>query len=199
MLPHMAEPSFRMSSQAFTNDCSTRLRCRANTLAMKSPRLILLLGIVAVLCTSCSRQTVTASLQRDAEAISALRLDLDAATNARDAERVVGLFTTDAVYLEPDAREVVGRSALTAVLQKAYGQSTSAPEGRRTAQEVKVAGEWAFEWGRLEAVRPALGPSDTLINGKYLHVYQRQADGTWKIARASYNANPPEKGRLAVK
>lgn len=159
----------------------------------------LIIGIIAVLCTACSRKANPASIQRDIAALSALRLDLDAAINAGDGERVAALFTHDAVYLEPDAPAVIGRTALTTLLQTAYGTtSSSRPKGRRTAHEVKVAGDWAFEWGQLEAIRPEVGGPSTWIDGKYLHVYQRQDNGRWEIARASYNANPPET-RLASK
>jgi uncharacterized protein (TIGR02246 family) len=159
---------------------------------MKSPYLIL--GLFAVLFTA-----PTASIQRDGPAISALRLALDAAVNARDAEGVSALFTSDAVYLEPAEREVTGRGALKSLLQKAYGQSSSAPKVRRTAQEVQFAGDWAFEWGRVEAIRPFVGGPSTWIDGKYLHVYQRQIEGGWRIARASYTPSPPEKTQLASK
>jgi uncharacterized protein (TIGR02246 family) len=156
----------------------------------------LYLGLFALLGAACSRLDTT---QRDVAAISAVRAGLDEAIVARDAAKVVGLFTDDAVYMQPEEREVVGRNALMTFLQDAYTQPGPAPKGRRVPSEVQVAGVWAFEWGRVEAIRPATGGADTWVDGKYLHVYHRQSDGRWKIARASYTSNPPQQARLAAR
>ena len=52
------------------------------------------------------------------------------------------------------------------------------------AEETVVAGDWAWEWGHLSgSTRPIHGGQATELDGKYFYVYQRQTDGSWKIAR----------------
>ena len=159
----------------------------------------LCIGLLAIVGAACSRLAPDSSVKRDVAAISEVRSQLDAAIIARDADRVSNLFTKDSVYLPPDEREVVGRSALNAFLSEAYSRPGPASKSRRVVSEVKVTGDWAFEWGQVESIRPKTGGPDTWIDGKYLHVYQRAEDGKWQIARASYNANPPVSARLAAK
>lgn len=159
----------------------------------------LCLGLVLIACTACSRFDTVATSNRDLASISAVRSELDAAIAASDADRVAALFAHDTVYLPPGEREIVGNEALRIYLQKAYGASGSSAQGRRVASDVQIAGDWAFEWGQVETIQPPDGGYKQWVDGKYLHVYHRDSSGTWRIARASYNANPLSTASLASK
>jgi uncharacterized protein (TIGR02246 family) len=160
---------------------------------MKNRYLVLTLVLVGAGCSQALRKTGSTD---DVAALNALRAELDAATAAQDASRVAGLFTAEAVYLPPGEREVVGRDALVAHLQEAYVAPAPSFQPRRTPGDLKIAGDWAFEWGQLAAALPPSGGPTQWTDGKYLHVYQRE--GTrWRIARASYNANPTQMREVA--
>ena len=155
------------------------------------------LVVVAAVAAGCSRNPHSSGVSREVAAINAVRLELDAAIVARDAERVARIFTEDAVYLEPEAREIVGKQALKERLREGYELPPRPQKPRRVAGDVKVIGDWAFEWGHVESIRPPTGGPEMWIDGKYLHVYQRQVDGKWRISRACYTPNAPSTARLA--
>jgi ketosteroid isomerase-like protein len=101
------------------------------------------------------------------------------------------------VYLLPEKRELIGKSAFTAFLRETYERPEPVPKRRTTASEVKVVGYWAFEWGHVESVRPGSDGAKHWGDGRYMHVYQRQTDGRWQIARACYNGYLPKRDLAA--
>jgi len=128
------------------------------------------------------------SLQKDREAISALRDEQSRAINAQDAGRLLAGVTDDVVYLAPDQREVVGKPALATLLSSTYTK-VKTPGTRMVSSEVIVSGDFAYEWGHMEATNKAI----RAVNGKYLHVYKRQSGNQWLVARMMFNADsvPP--------
>jgi len=60
-------------------------------------------------------------------------------------------------------------------------------------EEVQPAGaEWAFERGTYTiTLTPKTGGDPIRDVGKYITLYQRQADGSWRMARDIWNSNNP--------
>jgi ketosteroid isomerase-like protein len=64
--------------------------------------------------------------------------------------------------------------------------------GGYTGSEVVVLGDWAIERYTGEVtLTPAEGEAAT-ATFKGIHIYQRQADGSWKIAQDIWNMDAPE-------
>jgi ketosteroid isomerase-like protein len=56
--------------------------------------------------------------------------------------------------------------------------------------EVKVVGDWAFEWGSYSGtVKPVAGGESSRTTGKVMRVLKKDGDGSWKIARAMYDSD----------
>ena len=126
----------------------------------------------------------------DLEAITALSEENVAAINASDVSTLLGEFTDDVVFLPMDQPPVVGKAAFEAWVRPIYEQYDFEIEG--TIKEVVVAGDWAFEWGLMTGtVRPLAGGEDTQIDAKYVYVYERQSDGSWKCAYDIVSSNVP--------
>ncbi len=127
---------------------------------------------------------------RDLEAITALREENVAAINASDVSTLLAEFTDDVVYLPPGHPPVLGKAALEAFARPFYEQYDAEIEA--TAEEVVVVGAWAFEWGVLTGTaRPLAGGEAMQLDVKYLYVYERQPDGSWRFAYDIYNSNVP--------
>lgn len=59
-----------------------------------------------------------------------------------------------------------------------------------TPDETVVSGDWGFQRGTFEMTltsRKDSGQQPRHLAGNYLHIYHRQADGSWKLARAMNN------------
>ena len=56
--------------------------------------------------------------------------------------------------------------------------------------EVKIAGDWAFEWGTYSGtVKPVGGGEPVQTTGKVMRVLKKDPDGSWKVARAMYDSD----------
>lgn len=61
-----------------------------------------------------------------------------------------------------------------------------------TIKEVRIADDLAFSRGTYTlSTTPKAGGETTKRSGKYLTIFERQADGSWKIARDCFNYNAP--------
>jgi uncharacterized protein (TIGR02246 family) len=127
---------------------------------------------------------------RDIEAINAILAAHVAAVNSGDTAGNLAGFMDDVVYLPPAGPPVRGKAALASFVGSFYDAFTA--DIGMVAEETILMGDWAFQWGFLTgAVRPLDGGEETPMNGKWAYLYQRQSDGTWKIARDIYNSEPP--------
>lgn len=112
------------------------------------------------------------------------------AMKANDAEALGRLVTEDAVLLPPHDQPVAGRQGVIAwfagVVKQARTTSVGVPQ-----REVIVAGDWAIERGSFTWKVVPTGGSEIEDRGNYLAVWQRQPDGSWKVARNIWNSTLP--------
>jgi uncharacterized protein (TIGR02246 family) len=123
--------------------------------------------------------------------IEAIRQEFLDAYKAGDAARLGACFSDDAVQLPPNEPAVRGREAIVRRYSSQFDQF--ACELMTTTEELEVAAPWAFAWGAYRIVlSPKSGMASIRDNGKYLAVFKRQQDGSWRFARDTFNSdNPP--------
>lgn len=148
-----------------------------------------LMGVATstIIVGACTQPAVRDSATERGKLAKTLREHVEA-VNASDVEAILAGMTDDAIYLPPGAPHVQGKAALRKLLLPIYEQ-IDAEVAMRPAETV-IAGDWAWEWGHLSGTTRLLaGGEPTRFEGKYIYVYQRQVDGSWKIARDIYNEN----------
>ncbi len=127
------------------------------------------------------------------EDIAALR-DLQAAYNAGvlawDADARVAVFAEDAVYLAPGAPAIEGRAAILAALDVPVPPDEGLIDFTNTSLETYGQGDLAFDRGTLTYVGESMGDTVTM-NGKYVLIARRQADGSWRWTAAIWNFDGP--------
>ena len=129
-------------------------------------------------------------VEADAAAINRLLDEDTTALNAGDAVGLVALYTEDVVLMPPDELAVIGKEARRAFLQTFFDQYTL--ELARSTEEVVVADDWAFARStQTSTLTPKDGGEPIERSGKVIHIYQRQPDGSWKLARAIWNFDQP--------
>lgn len=125
------------------------------------------------------RQAIDALRQRETENFSAGNVDI-----------ILQLFTDDAVLMPPGEPAVVGTAAQRDWLDAFYEQFTVGVSYHET--ELELAGDWAFEQLSFTmTLTPVEGGEATTMRGRGLHVYERQADGSWRIAYDVWNSTEP--------
>ena len=129
----------------------------------------------------------------DLDAIHALIEEVKQADMSGDVEGLLACYTDDVVSMLPDLPAMVGKDALRAYYQEAFSQ-LSIESLEMTAAETHVAGDWAFSRGKFEeTVTPSGGDAFDVV-GKYLFIFHRESDGSWKIARLIGNMDGPRPG-----
>lgn len=128
--------------------------------------------------------------QADVEAINNVREAHIAALNDGDVDAWVTAFTDDGVQMPPNAPANFGCERI-----RAWSQAFLAPfraEFTLLVDEVRVAGDWAFERGTHTInLTPKAGGEPMQDIGKYLTIYERQPGGAWGMARDIWNSNNP--------
>lgn len=126
--------------------------------------------------------------QADREAITAIRQRERETFSAGDRAAINELFTDDAVIMPPNEPVVIGASARDAWLEAFYRQVSV--EAVYTGSTITIVGDHAYETLAFRmTITPVGGGEPTVEIGKGLHIYERQADGSWKIAVDIWNTD----------
>jgi uncharacterized protein (TIGR02246 family) len=130
----------------------------------------------------------------DLERIEALhRADMEASRRG-DFRTLRALMSDDAVVLPPGGRALRGREALDASFAR---MAQAAPavevlEYRFEWHEVRLCGDYAFEWGYIVGRERSLATGqETSERYHVVRILQRQPDGEWKVHRTIWNAAAP--------
>ena len=146
-------------------------------------RVIFLLMSAGVL-TACGPRHSALS-EADLTAIAQLRTEFVEGTLARDFDRVLAAHAEDAVWMLPNAPQLVGKAAIRASLEAGPPPTSFVMTPGRTE-----GGDVAYERGTY--VYSAVVGADTVSeSGKYLVILRRQTDNSWLIAVDIWNSDAP--------
>jgi len=113
------------------------------------------------------------------------------AAAAGDAAGMAAIYLADAWVLPPNAPAVQGRDAI----QKLWGGLLDAYQVKIdvSADEVEGRGDLAYARGHytLDGTPKAKGVPPLHDQGKFLEIFRRQADGTWRYAVDMYSSDLP--------
>ena len=96
-------------------------------------------------------------------------------------------YAADAVVLAPNAPAVTGAAAIEALFKSmgSVGRMTM------TTDEVAGMGDLAYVRGRYAMTFTPAGMAAMSDSGKYLEIFKKQADGTWKNYRDMFSSDVP--------
>jgi uncharacterized protein (TIGR02246 family) len=116
----------------------------------------------------------------DEAAVRKVLADVASTFDAGDYEGMLALYREDVIVSATGAPDVVGREAWREGLKQL-------PAGvkmklRFDTQEVEIAGDLAYERGTfvVSMPDPASGELQSLFDGRHMHIFKREADGSWK-------------------
>ena len=130
------------------------------------------------------------SVEADIAAIDEVLVQYGVAVETGDLELYLSLHTDDIVKMGPDAPTTYGKDELRASNEFFFDNFTV--EGASYPEETQVHGDMGFTRGNYTlTITPKAGGEPMLVDGKYLTLCRRQADGSWKISHDCYNSNVP--------
>jgi ketosteroid isomerase-like protein len=131
----------------------------------------------------------------DTKAIEQTLRDLDdqwsTAAGAKDLEKTVSFYSADAIVMPPNASAATTKEAIRKVWQDLLATPGLVIRWRTTKVEVAKSGDLACLSGTYELTMN--DPSGKPINdqGKYVEVWEKQADGKWKCGTDIWNSDLP--------
>lgn len=99
-------------------------------------------------------------------------------------------FAPDAVTLANGKAPVIGHDAIAAgaTWSPATYQLTWTPEGAR----MSPSGDMGFTWGHYNGASKDREGNSTTTSGRYMTVWKKQPDGSWKVVLDASNDGPAE-------
>lgn len=101
-------------------------------------------------------------------------------------------FAEDGVTLANGKAPVIGREAIAAQAKwspQDY-QLIWTPEGG----QMSPSGDMGFTWGHYEGHSKDKAGNPIVTSGRYMTIWKKQPDGSWKVALDSSNDEPPNAG-----
>lgn len=108
-----------------------------------------------------------------------------------DSKALANMYTSDAIAFPPDSQMIEGNEAIGEFWEttRNSGVTSATP----TTLDVGRDGDIAYEVGKVFLTIQSEGKQPTKAAAKYVVVWKRQADGSWKLHRDIWNSLPPEK------
>jgi len=162
-------------------------------------KLLMVIPLVFLLCFTfgCQQgeevaEEPTVDVEADVEAIKGMVDEWMALYNAGDFERLVSFYyAEDAVTMPPNQPIREGREAILADYKKErekYDQHCDSS----IAKDVRVSGDMAMVRGNdTGTYTPKGGGEQTKFDLKWVGIFERQSDGTWKCICEIGNSNLP--------
>jgi len=155
----------------------------------RSRRIVSLL-LVAGLTVAVAAAQTTSTVSADERAIRAAEAQWSNAASAKDLERTLSFYTADAAVLTPNVPAIIGREAIRALWVDEFKDPASALSWHAVAVEVSRSGDLGYARGSYRASYTFDG-KPVHEYGKYLTVWKKQPDGSWKVAADMYSPDAP--------
>ena len=158
-------------------------------------RCFLLAGVVALAgCTQPTQPPAAPPDTRAADetAIHAAVKEWSASAQAKDADKFCSFYAEDGVVMLEDAPDISGKPAI----REAIGGMMQDPNFSLSfaADKVVVArsGDLAYETGTYAMTLSDAKKQPSTEKGNYVVVWQKQADGAWKVVVDTPVSDPPQ-------
>lgn len=133
-----------------------------------------------VVLAACTPKIQVIDTEADEAAIRKVLADVASTFDAGDYEAMLALYREDVVVSATGAPDVIGRDAWREGL-KMLPPSVKL-KLRFDTQELEIAGDLAYERGTFVVTMPdpATAEPTSLFEGRHIHIFKREADGSWK-------------------
>lgn len=108
------------------------------------------------------------------------------AFKAGDLETIAASYAADAVAMPPDAKTETGREAVAATFEQLFAMGSTA-ESSLTTDEIGIGYDWVFRRGHFTLVIAPEEGDPATSTGKFIEIWKKGADGTWRISRDIWN------------
>ena len=133
------------------------------------------------------------ALAADTTAIEQALRDLDAqwsaAAGAKNLEKTVSFYSTDAIVMPPNAPAATSSEAIRKGWQDLLASPGLVISWKTTKVEVAKSGDLACLSGTYELTMNDASSKPVNDHGKYVEVWEKQSDGKWKCGTDIWNSD----------
>ena len=109
-----------------------------------------------------------------------------------DTAAVMSIYADDAILMAPGMKRASGRAAVAQAFTGMMSGMT-VPAASLQVDDVIVAGDYAIETGTYRMTeQPKTGKAMNDV-GKFISIWKKQSDGSWKMTRDIFNSDGPTK------
>ena len=143
--------------------------------------------LIASACT----QQLPDTRAADEATIRDLDAQWSAAAGAKDVDKTISYYSTDAIVMPPNAPSATTKEAIRTVWKDLLASPGLTISWKTTKVEVAKSGDIAYTTGTYELTMN--DPTGKPINdhGKYVEVWKKQSDGKWKVVADIWNSDLP--------
>ena len=138
--------------------------------------------------------TFVGTAAADTKIEQALR-DLDAkwsaAAGAKDVDKTVSYYSEEAIVMPPNASAATTKESIRSAWKEMLTTPGAAISWKATKVEVAKSGDLAYVSGTYEETMTNASGKPVKDHGKYVEVWKKQADGTWKVVADIWNSDLP--------
>jgi len=160
---------------------------------MASTRAVVLSALIAAISSTASAGSKgNDDGVRDARAaIEAANAKFSEAFARGDAKALSAMYTSDAIAFPPDSEMIRGNGAIGQFWKAT--RDGGVQSAALTTIDVGTSGDVAYEVGKVFLTIQPAGKEPTTAVAKYVVVWKRDADGSWKLHRDIWNSLPAKK------
>ena len=160
---------------------------------MVSTRAVLLAALIAAISSTASAGSKGNDKDvHDARAaIEAANAKFSEAFARGDAKALSAMYTSDAIAFPPDSEMIRGNGPIGEFWKAT--RDGGVQSAALTTIDVDRSGDVAYEVGKVSLTIQPAGNEPTTAVAKYVVVWKRQADGSWKLHRDIWNSLPAKK------
>jgi len=150
---------------------------------------LLVLLVLFSFSIACQRQTAADTRAADEATLRNLDAEWSKAVGAKDLEKTVSYYTDDALVMAPNIPVLKGKEQASGMWKAMF--SVPGFGGGWTATKVEVARSGDLGWvtGTYELSETDASGKPMIDRGKYLEVWKKQADGSWKCVADMFNSD----------
>lgn len=152
-------------------------------------------GTAGVTAAGVTNSAATPAAPASDADVASVRATIEAANQALtasmlkgDAAAATAHYAEDAIAMQPGMPAMRGRAAIQQGFQGMMGAMTI-KAATFTIDDVMVGGDMAVETGHYTMTQQPTGGKAMDDAGKYIAVWKRQSDGSWKIVRDVNNSD----------
>lgn len=156
---------------------------------MRATLVILVAALASCLLVSCGPK------EPDMAALKKSVTDYNAASKAAleggDMSKPLSFFSDDGMEMAPNMTAAKGRDAIKAMWTQMMSSGMKMTNVEFTTVDLQASGKIGYEIGKYEMTISGAGMNEMKDAGKYITIWQQQADGSWKLRAETWNTDMP--------